>query len=131
MTEQEIITVVKAHAEGKKIEMIGENTNGCWLECAKPVWDFSKNTYRVKAIKKLSYKWRSLLEESPDSNTSLLFCTIRNRNVHYGYYDAVERRFYLGNSDDVYESGGMTNRHSVPYLEVKAWTYLPNCPNNK
>ena len=46
MTHDEIIEVVAAHTEGKKIEQLCKRENNNWCNCV-PDWDFAHFNYRV------------------------------------------------------------------------------------
>lgn len=45
MTDKQIIEVIKAHKEGKEIEVFVE---GSWLSIRKPEWNFHTFNYRIK-----------------------------------------------------------------------------------
>lgn len=47
MTDKEIIAVVQAHLDGKKIECRSQRTNFNWKVVDTPYWDFSGSDYRV------------------------------------------------------------------------------------
>ena len=48
MTNDEIIAVVQAHKEGKKIERRLRNSiTALWLLAPDPVWNFNEHDYRV------------------------------------------------------------------------------------
>ena len=54
MTPTEIINVIKAHEEGKEIEV----WNGqAWCDCVCPLWNFAKFTYRVEQKEKTLYQF--------------------------------------------------------------------------
>ena len=64
MKHQEMIMVIEAHSEGKKIECQAKGVNG-WSACPHPIFNFSQFDYRVKP--ELKYKTitpASYLQES-------------------------------------------------------------------
>ena len=46
MTHQEMIDVIAAHRDGKKIQVNG--SGGIWADTDHPTWNFYSNEYRVK-----------------------------------------------------------------------------------
>lgn len=49
MTNQEMIAVIQAHAEGKPIQFLDkEYPAGGWQPAGVPCWDFDSYEYRVK-----------------------------------------------------------------------------------
>lgn len=70
MTHLEMIEVIKAHSEGKKIQFWDEPFNE-WLDCSNPSWNFSTIKYRVKPEPKFRpYKdrdecWNDMLKHQP------------------------------------------------------------------
>ena len=49
MTNEEMIEVIQAYADGKKIEYKALNFDYNWEVINEPPWNFSKYSYRVKA----------------------------------------------------------------------------------
>ncbi len=83
MTDDEIIAVVQAHKEGKRIEVSGPN-GGNWSVTSKPQWDFQNLDYRVapeprkpreiRLVYKGSGTWREWMhEDGPCIEKSVLF----------------------------------------------------------
>ena len=53
MTNEEIISVVQAHSEGKVIELKIKRTGDKWEITEAPVWNFDDFDYRVKPESKV------------------------------------------------------------------------------
>ena len=50
MITKEMIEVMKAYVEGKKIEYASKNTPNFWRDTQCPVWNWAKTLYRVKHV---------------------------------------------------------------------------------
>ncbi len=55
MSDSEIIAVVQAHKEGKKIEFTTDGDN--WYLCENPMWNFTKSHYRVDTEPRKPREW--------------------------------------------------------------------------
>jgi len=55
MSDSEIIAVVQAHKEGKKIEFTTDGDN--WYLCENPMWNFTKSHYRVYTEPRKPREW--------------------------------------------------------------------------
>ena len=56
MTNDEIIAVVQAHKDGKRIQCRNTNGQNKWADMPhSPVWNFPAVVYRVKPEKKVMY----------------------------------------------------------------------------
>jgi len=51
MTHDQIIAVIRAHQEGKKVELqdVNQNPEAPWIvnHATRPIWDFNQFTYRI------------------------------------------------------------------------------------
>ena len=47
MTHDEMIAVIKAHKDGKKIECKRNDEDVQWKAVKNPLWDFNRNDYRI------------------------------------------------------------------------------------
>ena len=82
MTDQEIVDVVRAHMEGKKIEAKTSHCVGPWLSQEYPAWDFCRVDYRV--AKEPMRVW---LIDDPDDKR------IYKRMVETGKFNEGAREF--------------------------------------
>ncbi|MBK8117407.1 MAG: hypothetical protein IPK44_24275 [Candidatus Accumulibacter sp.] len=65
MTPKEIINVVAAYENGKKIEYREKNSNTIWIEAIEPLWNFAALDFRVKEKEKELYQY---LIHNPQTN---------------------------------------------------------------
>lgn len=47
-TIREKIEIMQAHERGEQIQWIDEYSDGEWMDCTKPTWDWLRTDYRVK-----------------------------------------------------------------------------------
>ena len=47
MSDDQILEVVQAHKEGKKIQVLAIHSDLGWQNCDSPSWDFARTNYRV------------------------------------------------------------------------------------
>jgi len=48
MTHNEMIEVIQAHRDGKKIEFASKDSPNQWEYVGNPIWDFHLGSYRIK-----------------------------------------------------------------------------------
>ena len=87
MTDDEIIAVVQAHKEGKKIQ-VRSRICGSWAGCENPAWAFDNLDYRVAPEPRKPREWwvmehigGSLTVSHIEPNESPCFKVIRVREV--------------------------------------------------
>lgn len=57
MSDDEILLVVKAHKEGKKIQVLAIHSDLGWQDCRNPSWNFGTTTYRVAPEPRKPKQW--------------------------------------------------------------------------
>jgi len=110
MTHEQMIEVIQAHKEGKKIEFKTEGLNG-WQPASTPTWNFSNYNYRVKPEDKyVPFTFATNLVgkvvKHSGTLTEMLIIRKENQGVLLGNYN-----------------------HITPYKELlDSYTFLDNTP---
>lgn len=61
MTHDEMIAVIRAHAEGESIEVLGPSDGTHWQETYAPDWDFKRCRYRIASKYQLRPHWPAVI----------------------------------------------------------------------
>jgi len=57
MTDDQILEVVQAHKEGKRIQVLAIHSDLGWQDCDNPSWDFRTTHYRVAPEPRKPREW--------------------------------------------------------------------------
>ena len=58
MSDDQILEVVQAHKEGKKIQVLAIHSDLGWQNCDSPSWDFARTNYRVAPEPRKPREWQ-------------------------------------------------------------------------
>lgn len=110
MTNEQIIQVVKAHSDGKQIQLM----SGCsWFDIPDPGWDFFRQEYRVKPEKKFR-PWKP--EEVP------MPCVVRSLNGKNRWQILSVSDYGAGSSDACADGGDVRISSFAALLECNEYS---------